>query len=49
MSRCLHCEINQLVERRLERGDCDLAEIASTVAESLAGLVLLAPVDGQAN
>ena len=49
MSECLHCEINQLVQQRLERGEGDLAEIASMVAESLADLILLAPEDEQAN
>ena len=49
MSDCLHCDINQLVRQRLERGDGDLAEIASLLAESLADLILLAPEDGQAN
>jgi hypothetical protein len=34
MADCLHCEINQLVQQRLEGGDGDLAEIASMVAES---------------
>lgn len=49
MSECLHCDINQLVRQRLERGDGDLAEIASLLAESLADLILLAPEDEQAN
>jgi len=49
MSDCLHCDINQLVQQRLERDDSDLAEIASMVAESLADLILLAPEDEQAN
>lgn len=43
MSDCLHCDINQLVQQRLERGDTDLAEMASMMVESLADLVLLAP------
>jgi hypothetical protein len=49
MADCLHCEINQLVQQRLEGGDGDLAEIASMVAESLADLILLAPEGQQAN
>ena len=49
MSDCLHCEINQLVQQRLERSDSDLAEIASMMAESLADLILLAPEAEQAN
>lgn len=49
MADWLHCEINQLVQQRLEGGDGDLAEIASMVAESLADLILLAPEGQQAN
>ena len=37
------------MQQRLEGGDGDLAEIASMVAESLADLILLAPVAEQAN
>ena len=40
---CLHCQINELVEERIQAGDADLAELASLVAESLAELILLAP------
>ena len=49
MSDCLHCEINQLVQQRLERGDIDPAEVASMMVESLADLILLAPEAEQAN
>jgi len=49
MSDCLHCDINQLVQQRLERGDTDLAELASMMVESLADLVLLAPENEQPN
>ena len=49
MADCLHCEINQLVQQRLEGGHGDLAEIASMVAESLADPILLAPEGQQAN
>ena len=49
MSDCLHCDINQLVQQRLERDDTDLVEIASIMAESLADLVLLAPEEHGAN
>jgi hypothetical protein len=49
MSDCLHCDINQLVQQRLEREDGDVAEVASMMVESLADLVLLAPEDEQAN
>jgi hypothetical protein len=49
MSDCLHCDINQLVQQRLERGDTDLGEVASMLVESLADLILLAPEDEQPN
>jgi hypothetical protein len=39
MSDCLHFEINQLVQERIERGDTDLAEMASMMVENLADLV----------
>ncbi len=44
---CLHCEINDLVQQRLEGQTVDLAELAAMVAESLADLILLAPKDTQ--
>jgi hypothetical protein len=47
MSECLHCEINQLVQQRMESGHTDLAEIVSMMVESLADLVLLAPESEQ--
>ena len=49
MSDCLHCDINQLVQQRLERGDTDLGEVASMLVESLADLILLAPEDERPN
>ena len=48
MSDCLHCDINDLVEKRLESEAADLAEIAGLIAESLADVILLAPGDEQA-
>ena len=48
MSDCLHCDINDLVEKRLVREGADLAELAGRVAESLADLILLAPTEDQA-
>jgi hypothetical protein len=44
---CLHCAINDLVRERIEGQTADLAELAAMVAESLADLVLLAPVEDQ--
>ncbi len=49
MSDCLHCEINQLVQERFERGDTDLIETASMMVESLADLILLAPESDRPN
>ncbi len=49
MSDCLHCEINQLVQERFERGDTDLIETASMMVESLADLILLAPENDRSN
>ena len=49
MSNCLHCEINQLVQERFERGDTDLVEMASMMVESLADLILLAPESDRSN
>jgi hypothetical protein len=48
MSDCLHCDINELVRERIERGDADLAELTSMIVESLAELILLAPDSEQA-
>ena len=49
MSDCLHCDINELVQKHIERGTNDLVEIASMMAESVADLVLLAPEAERAN
>ena len=48
MSDCLHCDINELVEKQLEREGADLADMAARVAESLVYLILLAPAGDQA-
>ena len=45
---CLHCEINQLVQERIERGDADFGDLVSMIVESLADLILLAPESEQA-
>ena len=42
MSDCLHCDINDLVEKQLERDDADLGDLAARLTESLADLILLA-------
>jgi hypothetical protein len=47
MSDCLHCDVNELVEKRLESDDADLVDLASRLTESLADLILLAPPGDQ--
>ena len=48
MSECLHCDVNELVEKELERDDADIADLAARLAESLADLIILAPPGDQA-
>jgi hypothetical protein len=43
MSDCLHCDIHDLLEGRLQSQEADLTEIAAKVTEVLADLILLAP------
>jgi len=43
MTDCLHCDINELVQKHLDREGADLADLAARMAESLAELILLAP------
>ena len=47
MSDCLHCDIHELLEDRLQSQEVDLAEIAAKVTEVLADLILMAPPDEQ--
>jgi hypothetical protein len=49
MSECLHCDINDLVQKHLERSDADLADLVGRMAESIADLILVAPEIDQAN
>ena len=49
MSDCLHCDINELIQKHVEGGTNDLVEIASMMAESVADLVLLTPEEDRAN
>jgi hypothetical protein len=45
---CLHCEINDLVQERVEQHEkVDLVALAANMAESLVDLVLLAPEEEQ--
>ena len=48
MSDCIHCDINDLVDKQLEKDDADLADIAARVAESLVDLIVMAPAGDQA-
>ena len=43
MSDCLHCDINELIDKQMEQADANLAELAAKLTESLADLILLAP------
>jgi hypothetical protein len=47
MSDCLHCDINELVQKHIDAGSTDLGDLAARVAESLADLILLAPETDQ--
>ena len=49
MSDCLHCEINDLVQERIDKGDVDIAELSSMVVQSLVELIMLAPDEDRAN
>jgi hypothetical protein len=43
MSDCLHCEIIQLVQERIDSGEGDVSDLAAMIVEALAELILLAP------
>jgi hypothetical protein len=47
MSDCVHCDIHELLENRLQNQEANLAEIAAKVTEVLADLILIAPPDEQ--
>ena len=46
MSECLHCDIHELLESRLQN-EANLVEIAAKVTEVLADVILMAPADEQ--
>ena len=48
MSECLHCDINQLVQERVEGGEVELADLTAMIAESLVDWILTAPEIDQA-
>ena len=47
MSDCLHCDIHEMLEDRLQGEQADLSEIADKVTEVLADLILMAPAAEQ--
>ena len=47
MSDCIHCDIHELLESRLQNQEVNLVEIAAKVTEVLADLILTAPNDDQ--
>ena len=51
MSDCLHCDINELVQKHIEKADAaDVADVAARMAESLADMILtFVPEEDQAN
>jgi len=50
MSDCLHCDINEMVQKHLdENNKADIADIAGRMAESLADLILMVPEAEQAS
>ena len=48
ISDCLHCEINDLVQQRIDAEGTDVAELAAMLVQSLVELILLAPETDQA-
>lgn len=51
MSDCLHCDINEIVQKHIDRTDApDVADLAARIAESLADTILtFVPEEDQAN
>ena len=44
MSDCLHCDINEMVQKYLDENDkANIADVAGRIAESLADLILMVP------
>jgi hypothetical protein len=51
MSDCLHCDINEIVQKYIEKTETpDAADLAARMAESLADMILtFVPEEDQAN
>jgi hypothetical protein len=49
MSDCLHCDINELVQKHLEPADAHPGELVARMAESLVDTILLAPEEERVN
>jgi hypothetical protein len=50
MSECLHCDINEIVQKYLDENDkADIADVAGRMAESLVDLLLMVPAAEQAS
>jgi hypothetical protein len=51
MSDCLHCDINEIVQKHIEAAETpDLADLVARIAESLADTILsFVPEEEQAN
>ena len=45
MSDCIHCDIHNLIEEKYEGRETNLAQLTAKIAEVLADLILLAPID----
>ena len=49
-TECLHCEINEIVQRHIERDDpVNLPDLVARVGESLVELILLGPEEQWGN
>ena len=48
MSDCLHCDINEIVQKHVEAtADADAAEVAAKIAESLADFIAYSVAEGE--
>jgi hypothetical protein len=49
MAECLHCEINEMVQQRVDSNEGSVPELIEMITESLVDLIQSAPVEDQAN